>query len=151
MNFAIQQICLSLILHAVPKLAHFINVMCVISSFSCAIDCLYVASRVLHTLALRSQTGPDFITQRLKRCRSGVPINAVLIYSTMMLLAFMSRSGSPGQVSVHVHAVTSQRRTHLPCFNFCFNPWYRDIFNECFKSLFFRNHNVVVHRDRNLY
>lgn len=82
----------------IPSAAHFINAMFVLSSFTCAIDSLYVASRVLHTLALRNQTGPEFITRRLRQCRSGVPVRAVLASGIMMLIAFMGRTGSPGEV-----------------------------------------------------
>ncbi|XWW92698.1 hypothetical protein V2A60_000623 [Cordyceps javanica] len=59
----------------VPALAQFFNAMFVLSAFTCAINSLYVASRVLHTLALHDQTGPEFITRRLP---------------------YMGRSGSPG-------------------------------------------------------
>ncbi|OAA47255.1 proline-specific permease [Beauveria brongniartii RCEF 3172] len=48
-----------------PALAEFFNAMFTVSAFTCAINSLYVASRVLHTLALRGQTGPEFITRRL--------------------------------------------------------------------------------------
>ena len=41
-----------------PAAAHFFNAMFVFSTFTCAINNMYVASRVLHTLALRGQTGP---------------------------------------------------------------------------------------------
>jgi amino acid transporter len=82
-----------------PMAAHFFNAVFVFSSFTCAINSLYVASRVLHTLALREQTGPDFITLRLQHTRSGVPIRAVLVTAGMMLIGFMGRTGSPGEVS----------------------------------------------------
>jgi len=82
----------------IPSAAHFINGMFVLSSFTCAIDSLYVASRVLHTLALRNQTGTEFITRRLRQCRSGVPVRAVLASGIMMLIAYMGRTGSPGEV-----------------------------------------------------
>jgi amino acid transporter len=81
-----------------PMAAHFFNAVFVFSSFTCAINSLYVASRVLHTLALREQTGPDFITLRLQHTRSGVPIRAVLVTAAMMLIGFMGRTGSPGEV-----------------------------------------------------
>ncbi|EGX93560.1 proline-specific permease [Cordyceps militaris CM01] len=80
----------------VPALAQFFNAMFVLSAFTCAINSLYVASRVLHTLALRGQTGPEFITRRLRACRSGVPIRAVVATAMLMLIAYMGRSGSPG-------------------------------------------------------
>jgi L-asparagine transporter-like permease len=44
----------------IPAAAHFFNAVFVFSSFTCAINSMYVASRVLHTLALRDQTGPEF-------------------------------------------------------------------------------------------
>ena len=83
----------------IPMAAHFFNAVFVFSSFTCAINSMYVASRVLHTLALREQTAPDFITERLKRCRSGVPVRAVLVTAAMMLIGFMGRTGAPGEVS----------------------------------------------------
>lgn len=85
-----------------PSAAHFFNAVFVFSSFTCAINSMYVASRVLHTLALREQTGPDFITERLKRCHSGVPVRAVLVTAALMLIAFMGRTGAPGEVSLRL-------------------------------------------------
>lgn len=81
-----------------PAAAHAFNAIFVFSSFTCAINSLYIASRVLHTLALRGQTGPEFITRRLRQCRSGVPMRAVLMTSVVMLIGYMGRSGSPGAV-----------------------------------------------------
>ena len=81
-----------------PRLAEFINAIFVVSSFTCAINSMYVASRVLHTLALRDQTGPEFITQRLRQCRSGVPVRAILLTAAVMLIGFMGRTGGPGVV-----------------------------------------------------
>lgn len=86
-----------------PAVAHFFNAMFVFSSCTCAINSMYIASRVLHTLALRGQTGPDFITRRLRLCSSGVPIRTVLVTGGMMLIGFMGRSGSPGAVSYSLH------------------------------------------------
>jgi amino acid transporter len=80
-----------------PMAAHFFNAVFVFSSMSCSINSLYVGSRVLHTLALREQTGPDFITLRLRHTRSGVPIRAVLATACMMLIGFMERTGAPGE------------------------------------------------------
>jgi amino acid transporter len=88
----------------IPAAAHIFNAIFTFSSFTCAINSMYVASRVLHTLALRDQTGPEFITSRLRQCRSGIPVRAVLVTAAMMLLSFMGRSGAPGQVK------TDQRR-----------------------------------------
>ncbi|KAL2760300.1 hypothetical protein ACRALDRAFT_1067117 [Sodiomyces alcalophilus JCM 7366] len=79
-----------------PAAAHAFNAIFVFSSFTCAINSLYIASRVLHTLALRGQTGPEFITRRLRQCRSGVPMRAVMMTSAVMLIGYMGRSGSPG-------------------------------------------------------
>ena len=81
----------------IPAAAHFFNAIFTFSSFTCAINSMYVASRVLHTLALRDQTGPEFITRRLRQCRSGIPVRAVLATAAMMLISFMGRSGAPGQ------------------------------------------------------
>lgn len=83
-----------------PAAAHFYNTIFVFSSFTCAINSMYNASRVMHTLALRGQTGPEFITRRLRQCRSGVPTRTVLVTGAMMLIGFMGRSGAPGSVSV---------------------------------------------------
>jgi len=81
-----------------PRLAHFFNAVFCFSAFTCAINSLYIATRVLHTLALRGQTGPEFITKRLRACRSGVPVRAVLVTGAVMLVAYMGRSGAPGEV-----------------------------------------------------
>jgi yeast amino acid transporter len=59
-----------------------------------------VASRVLYTLALQEQTGPNFITRRLCQCYWGVPTRAVLVTGALMMLAFMGRSGGPIQVNI---------------------------------------------------
>jgi amino acid transporter len=83
----------------IPTVAHFFNAIFVMSSFSCAINSMYVASRVLYTLALLGQTGPVFITRRLRQCRSGVPRTAVLTTAAMSIIAFMGRTGSPSLVS----------------------------------------------------
>ncbi|KAH8673457.1 proline-specific permease [Xylariales sp. PMI_506] len=81
----------------IPKVAHFFNGVFVFSSFTCAVSSMYIASRVLHSLALRGQTGPEFITRRLRHCRSGVPMRAVFVTAIMMMLGYMGRSGSPGE------------------------------------------------------
>lgn len=57
-----------------------------------------MASRVLHTLALRDQTGPEFITRRLRQCRAGVPMRAVLVSAAVMLVAYLGPTGAPGAV-----------------------------------------------------
>ncbi|KAK3384730.1 amino acid transporter [Podospora didyma] len=79
-----------------PAAAHFFNAVFVFSAFTCAINAMYIASRVLHTLALRGQTGPEFITRRLRQCRSGVPVRSVLVTGGIMMVGYMGRSGSPG-------------------------------------------------------
>jgi yeast amino acid transporter len=84
----------------IPTAAHFFNAIFVFSSFTCAISSMYVASRVLHTLALRDQTGPEFITRRLRQCHSGVPLRAVLVTAAIMLIGYMGRTGTPGVVSM---------------------------------------------------
>ncbi len=81
-----------------PKAAHFFNAVFCFSAFTCGINSLYIAARVLHTLALRGQTGPEFITKRLRACRSGVPVRAVLVTGALMMVAYMGRSGAPGAV-----------------------------------------------------
>lgn len=80
----------------IPNTAHFFNAVFVFSSFTCAINSSYVASRVLYTLALQGQTGPDFITSRLKKCHNGVPIRSVLMTCALMLVGYMGRTGAPG-------------------------------------------------------
>jgi amino acid transporter len=82
----------------IPSAAHFFNAIFVFSAFTCAVNSSYVASRVLHTLALQGQTGPDFITSRLRRCHNGVPIRALLVTCFFMLIGYMGRSGDPAQV-----------------------------------------------------
>jgi amino acid transporter len=79
-----------------PKVAHFFNAVFCFSAFTCAINSMYIATRVLHTLALRGQTGPEFITKRLRACRSGVPVRAVLVTGALMMVAYMGRDGAPG-------------------------------------------------------
>ncbi|KAK4237233.1 hypothetical protein C8A03DRAFT_16205 [Achaetomium macrosporum] len=79
-----------------PKAAHFFNAVFCFSAFTCGINSMYIATRVLHTLALRGQTGPDFITRRLRACRSGVPVRAVLATGALMMVSYMGRSGEPG-------------------------------------------------------
>lgn len=81
-----------------PKLAHFLNAFYLYSAFTCAVNNIYCSSRILHTLALRRQTGPQFITKRLRMCRQGVPVRAVLVSSLGWLLGYMGRTGSVGQV-----------------------------------------------------
>jgi amino acid transporter len=82
----------------IPSAAHFFNAIFLFSAFTCSINAMYVASRVLYTLALQGQTGPDFITQRLRQCRSGVPRTAVLASALTTIIAYMGRTGTPGQV-----------------------------------------------------
>ena len=84
----------------IPSAAHFFNAIFVFSSFTCAINSTYVASRVLYTLALHGQTGPEFITRRLRQCRSGVPIRAVMGTGFVLLISYLGRTGSPGTVSL---------------------------------------------------
>lgn len=82
-----------------PALGEFFNAMFLFSAATCAADNLYVASRVLHTLALRDQTGPEFITRRLRQCRAGVPMRAVLLSAAVMLVAYLGPTGATGAVS----------------------------------------------------
>lgn len=101
-----------------PAAAHFFNAVFVFSSFTCAINSMYITSRVLHTLALREQTGPEFITRRLKQCRSGVPVRAVLVTAAMILIGYMGRSGSPGVVSrvTSIHRASPDLKARLEHF-----------------------------------
>ncbi|KAK2747294.1 hypothetical protein FQN57_002192 [Myotisia sp. PD_48] len=80
-----------------PIAAHVFNAMYLFSAFTCAINAMYVASRVLHTLALRDQTGPEWITRRLRVCHLGVPLRTVLATAVVMLVGYMGPTGSPGQ------------------------------------------------------
>lgn len=86
-----------------PQLAHFFNAMFVLSAFSCAINFLYLSSRVLYTLALLEETGPDWITRRLRQCRSGVPTRAVFVSALLTLLGYMGRTGAPGEVMEYMN------------------------------------------------
>lgn len=88
-----------------PAMAHFFNAIFAFASFTCAINSMYVASRVLHTLALQDQAGPEFIARRLRQTRSGVPIRAVLATAAMALVAFMGRTGTTAIVSACIHPV----------------------------------------------
>ncbi|EGD94373.1 proline-specific permease [Trichophyton tonsurans CBS 112818] len=80
-----------------PAVAHFFNAMYVFSAFTCAINSMYVASRVLHTLALREQTGPRWLTRRLQECHLGVPLRTVFATAGLMMIAYMGPTGGPGQ------------------------------------------------------
>lgn len=82
-----------------PRLAHFFNAIFILSAFSCAANFLFLSSRVLYTLALLGQTGPEWITRRLQQCHGGVPTGAVIFSAFMTLLGYMGRTGSPGEVS----------------------------------------------------
>ena len=82
----------------IPTAAHFFNAVYILSTFTCAINSMFVASRVLHTLALRDQTGPEWITRRLRQCRNGVPTRAVLVTGAIAVLGYMGRTGKPYQV-----------------------------------------------------
>lgn len=82
-----------------PAAAHFFNAMFLFSSLTCSFDNAYVATRVLHTLALRGETGPEFITRRLRRCHSGVPTRSVFTTAAIMLIAYMGSSGASYAVS----------------------------------------------------
>lgn len=82
-----------------PAAAHFFNAMYLFSAFTCAINSMYVASRVMYTLALRDQTGPEFITSRLRQCRNGVPLRAVLVTCALMLLGYLGAASTSGDVS----------------------------------------------------
>lgn len=82
-----------------PGLAHFFNAIFILSAFSCAANFLFLSSRVLYTLALLEQTGPEWITRRLQQCNSGVPTRAVFASGLLTLLGYMGRTGSPGEVS----------------------------------------------------
>ena len=85
----------------IPNLAHVFNAAFVVCEFSCAASALYLSSRVLHTLALQDQTGPEWITKRLQKCRGGVPIRAVLVTGSVAMISYMGRSGAPLLVSVN--------------------------------------------------
>jgi len=81
----------------IPAAAHFFNAMFLFSALTSAATNLYVSSRILYSLALLDQTGPEFITRRLRQCYSGVPIRAVFASAAMMLLGYMGTSGGPAQ------------------------------------------------------
>ncbi|EGE06927.1 hypothetical protein TEQG_05980 [Trichophyton equinum CBS 127.97] len=79
-----------------PAAGEFFNGMYLFSSFTCAVNSVYVASRVLHTLALRDQTGPEFITKRLQQCHAGVPTRAVLATVAILALGYLGPGKGPG-------------------------------------------------------
>lgn len=87
-----------------PAAAHFFNAMYFFSAFTCGMNSMYVASRVLYTLALRDQTGPEFITRRLRQCRNGVPLRAVLVTCALMCIGYL---GAP------IDSLQGQRLTEL--------------------------------------
>ena len=82
-----------------PNLAQFFNAFFVFCALSPATSCVYVASRVLHTLALHSQTGPEWVIKRLRVCREGVPIRAVLGSGILATISYTCRFGTPLLVS----------------------------------------------------
>jgi amino acid transporter len=92
---------ISVVEAGLPNLAHFFNAVFIISEFSCAIGALYIASRALHTLALQDQTGPEWIARRLRACRGGVPVRAVLATGAVAVISYMGRSGTPLLVSIN--------------------------------------------------
>lgn len=96
-----------------PHLAHFFNAMFVFSAFSCAINTLYVSSRVLHTMALLGYTGPEWITKRLRATRTGVPVRAVLASGTLLLVGYVGRTGGPGVVSNNYSTDSSQHLANV--------------------------------------
>ncbi|EZF68454.1 hypothetical protein H105_08974 [Trichophyton soudanense CBS 452.61] len=79
-----------------PAAGEFFNGMYLFSSFTCAVNSVYVASRVMHTLALRDQTGPEFITKRLQQCHAGVPTRAVLATVAILALGYLGPGKGPG-------------------------------------------------------
>ncbi|KAM5483702.1 hypothetical protein MaudMau93_006209 [Microsporum audouinii] len=79
-----------------PIAGEFFNGMYLFSSFTCAVNSVYVASRVMHTLALRDQTGPEFITKRLQQCHAGVPTRAVLVTVAILALGYLGPGTGPG-------------------------------------------------------
>ena len=85
----------------IPNLAHFFNAVFIFSSFTSANSCLYLASRVLHTLALHGQTGPEWITKRLRECRRGVPVKAVLVSGIVATISYVGCSGTALLVSIN--------------------------------------------------
>ncbi|KMP07422.1 hypothetical protein CIHG_00283 [Coccidioides immitis H538.4] len=112
----------------IPTLAHFYNVIFLITTLICAINSVYVASRALHTLALREQTGPNFITRRLQRCNSGVPMRTVVVTVIMMFLGFMSHNDSekgPFMLTHEYHRLKEARASGNP--------------SECYATFYDRN------------
>ncbi|KAM7182973.1 hypothetical protein V8F33_013883 [Rhypophila sp. PSN 637] len=63
-------------------------------------------------MVLRGQTGPDFITRRLKACRSGVPIRAVLVSSFGLALGYMGRTGFTFSSPRHISASSRDSKRH---------------------------------------
>ena len=112
-----------------PGAAHFFNAIFVFSSFCCASGCAYLGSRIIYTLALHGQTGPEFFTRRLRQCNSGVPIRAVLVTGVLMLVGFMGRTGSTGQVGINYTnfdpVLTIKPETQRAC-----NQWHSAVPND---------------------
>lgn len=76
-----------------PNLAHFFNAAFIFCQLTSAINYVYLASRVLHTLALHGQTGPKWIAKRLQTCSRGVPVRAVVsVMGMVAIISYMSLS-----------------------------------------------------------
>ncbi|EFE38398.1 hypothetical protein TRV_06944 [Trichophyton verrucosum HKI 0517] len=105
-----------------PAVAHFFNAMYVFSAFTCAINSMYVASRVLHTLALREQTGPRWLTRRLQECHLGVPLRTVFATAGLMMIAYMGPTGGP-------------ERKYFCCNNLGYPHWSKLYTNSCISRL----------------
>jgi amino acid permease len=84
---------------------HFFNAFYIFSAFSCGVNGLYIASRLLHALASIRNVWPSTgwganIKARLERTSSkGVPVNAVFVSWLFGLLGFLAVKPSPARVS----------------------------------------------------
>jgi yeast amino acid transporter len=84
---------------------HFFNAFYIFSAFSCGVNGLFIASRLLHALASIRNVWPNTgwganIKARLERTSSkGVPVNAVFVSWLFGLLGFLAVKPSPARVS----------------------------------------------------
>lgn len=83
----------------------FMNGFFIFSAFSCGCNSLYLASRLLHALALSKDAWPKLPGMRRSRdwlartTKRKVPRNAVIVCWLFGLLAYLSAGSSPEQVS----------------------------------------------------
>jgi len=93
---------------------HFFNAFYIFSAFSCGVNGIYIASRLLHALASVRNVWPatgwgNEIKVRLEKTSSkGVPINAVFVSWLFGLLGFLAVKPLPGKVRVYPYPSLSR-------------------------------------------